>query len=105
MTIPLQSKRNQSRYIQIFSDGCKECIDHIRNVEIGKCAGCNLDVFFINEKTNTIKNKIRMYKISIHPTTIIDDVIKVEGVPNFYWLCGGEFFDKLKKEYPLTLEM
>jgi len=36
-----------------------------------------------------------------HPTTIIDEEIRVEGLPPFLWICGNEFYNNLKKEYPL----
>ena len=93
----------KSRHIQVYSDGCQACKNHINNVEIGKCAGCNLEVVSINEGLESVQKKLNQYKIQIHPTTIIDNKIKIEGIPDFYWQCGGEFYDMLKDKYPLKL--
>ncbi len=94
-------KRKKGKHIQIFSDGCIECLKHIDNVEIGKCAGCLLQVHSFNNISSSENSLISKYRISTHPTTIIDDEIKVDGIPNFYWQCGDDFYNKLKQEYPL----
>jgi hypothetical protein len=100
----LQSKitRKKGKHIQIFTDNCSNCEKHKINVEIGKCLGCKLDVFFINEESEIVQEKIKKYSISTHPTTIIDEEIKVEGMPSFLWMCGDEFYEKLRKEFPLN---
>ena len=95
------TKRRKGKHIQIFSDGCPDCLSHIDNVEVGKCAGCFLEVHSIDLDSDLENVFITKYSIVSHPTTIIDDEIKVEGVPSFYWLCGDDFYDKLKLEYPL----
>lgn len=96
--------RKKGKQIQVFSDGCSDCLDHITNVEIGKCAGCKLEIFLLDEESEQLKDKLNKYSIKTHPTTIIDEEIKVEGLPTFYWMCGDEFYNKLKIEYPLQLE-
>lgn len=93
--------RKKGKHIEVFSDGCPDCIDHINNVEVGKCAGCKLEILSINDNSDLITKKKILYKITTHPTTIIDQEIKVEGIPSFYWLCGDDFYNKLKKDYPL----
>jgi hypothetical protein len=93
--------RKKGKHIQVFSDNCSSCLLHIDNVEIGKCAGCKLEVWQINDTLT--QSRIKKYEITVHPTTIIDDEIKVEGIPKFLWMCGDEFYEKLKHEYPLKL--
>jgi len=96
-------QRKKGKHIEVFSDDCAACQMHITNVEIGKCAGCKLEIIDLNSIEADIQTKINNYGVIKHPTTIIDQEIKVEGTPNFYWLCGDEFYDKLRKEYPLTI--
>ncbi|MHA2030859.1 MAG: thioredoxin family protein [Candidatus Kariarchaeaceae archaeon] len=98
------NSRKRGKHIQVFSDGCNRCQNHISNVEVGKCAGCKLEVhqFDLNSaKTNELSKK---YNVSVHPTTIIDDEIKVEGMPKFYWQCGDDFYHNLKEDFPLKLK-
>ncbi len=49
-----------------------------------------------------IKQKMKDYGIRSVPTTIIDGSIKVEGIPDFPWICGDDLYKKLRKEYPLN---
>ncbi|MHA1983110.1 MAG: thioredoxin family protein [Candidatus Hodarchaeales archaeon] len=102
----LQSKiiQKKGKQIQIFTDNCSICEKHKINVEIGKCAGCKLDVFVINGESEIIQEKIKKYSVSVHPTTIIDEEIKVEGLPSFLWMCGDEFYKRLRKEFPLNIK-
>lgn len=104
MEIETNIGRKKGKHIQVFSDGCPDCLDHIANVEVGKCAGCKLEVFLVDENSVPLKEKLNKYSIKAHPTTIIDEEIKVEGLPTFYWMCGDEFYNKLKIEYPLKIE-
>jgi len=92
--------RKKGHYIQIFSDSCAICETHIKNVEIGKCATCTMDILLLDDQSNEIKEKIKNYRISVHPTTIIDNEIKVEGLPSFLWMCGDSFYEDLKKKHP-----
>ncbi|MHA2250796.1 MAG: thioredoxin family protein [Candidatus Kariarchaeaceae archaeon] len=98
--LPNKRKLKKGRHIQIYSDDCTDCLEHIDNVEIGKCAGCTLEVIKFHNDSKFMKNNID-YEINVHPTTIIDEEIKIEGVPNFFWLCGDAFYSKLHKEYSL----
>ena len=76
------------------------CEKHITNVEIGKCATCRMGILQLNNQSDEIKEKIKMYNITVHSTTIIDDEIKVEGFPSFLWMCGDSFYENLKKKFP-----
>ncbi len=104
MDVQLEKKNTKKgKHIKVFSDGCTACLGHIDNVEVGKCAGCKLEVFPFDKIPVGTPDERERFGIKVHPTTIIDDEIKVEGIPEFYWLCGDEFYDKLKIEYPLKL--
>lgn len=102
MDVQLENKATKKgKHIKIFSDSCDACLSHIDNVEVGKCVGCLLEVFPFDKSPVDRADERAKFDIKVHPTTIIDDEIKVEGIPEFYWLCGDEFYDKLKLEYPL----
>ncbi|MHA2028323.1 MAG: thioredoxin family protein [Candidatus Kariarchaeaceae archaeon] len=91
----------KGKHIKIFSDDCTDCLEHIDNVSVGKCAGCLLEIFPFESEVKSVREQIDKYIIIQHPTTIIDDEIKVVGMPQFYWQCGDEFYSKLKHDYPL----
>ncbi len=49
--------------------------------------------------TEDIKTKMKHYGVKAVPTTIIDGSIKIEGIPDFPWICGEDLFQKLKRDY------
>ncbi|MHA2092550.1 MAG: thioredoxin family protein [Candidatus Kariarchaeaceae archaeon] len=101
--LPVRTNPKKGKTIEIFSDGCRSCVEHIQNVEIGKCAGCKMIIYQMGEQLDRMtREKSELYQVKVYPTTVIDQEIKIEGVPNFYWLCGNEFYDRLKTEYPLN---
>jgi hypothetical protein len=51
--------------------------------------------------SNNIKTKTKYYDIKAVTTTIIDDVMKVLGIPDFLWICADDLYRKLELEYPL----
>jgi hypothetical protein len=51
--------------------------------------------------TEEIKVKMRDYGVKAVPTTIIDGSIKVEGVPDFPWICGEDLYTTLKRDYSI----
>ncbi|MDH2900628.1 MAG: thioredoxin family protein [archaeon] len=89
--------------ITVFAGNCRLCKDAVQAVEVGKCKECDLEVLDINLPENA--QKIKMYDIVAVPTIIIDDKIKVVGVPQFAWFCGDEFYNMLEKKYPLTYDL
>ena len=94
-----RKKTKQNRHILVFSDNCCTCKEHIDNVLVGKCAGCILEI--IDVRLNKNKVLLEEYSIDHHPTTIIDNLIKIDGVPDFYWQCGDEFYKRLQSKFPL----
>ena len=95
-------KSKKGHTIEIFSSGCPLCLDAINIVELGKCAGCEMIVYNINELDKDLRKKIVKYRIKAVPTIVIDGEIKVEGVPDFPWFCGDEFYRMLKEKFPLN---
>ena len=49
--------------------------------------------------TEDIKTKMKNYGVKAVPTTIIDGNIKIEGIPDFPWICGEDLFQRLKHDY------
>src|SRR5919198_3464979 len=92
--------KQQRHTIEIFSVGCPLCRHIIDDIQIGKCQGCNQTVYDVNNMTNDIRRKMKEYDVTPVPTTIIDDNIKVVGIPDFPWICGEDLHLKLKREYP-----
>lgn len=93
--------KRQDHTIEIFSANCPLCKHVADDIQIGKCQGCNQTVYDINNMTDDIKKKMKKYGITSVPTTIIDGSVKVVGIPDFPWICGGELYQKLKRQYPL----
>ena len=84
--------------ITVFTGNCRLCKDAVQAIEIGKCKDCNLEVLDVNLQENA--RKIKMYDILSVPTIVIDEKIKIVGVPQFPWFCGDEFYSMLEKNYP-----
>lgn len=91
----------QHHTIEIFSANCPLCKNIIDNIQIGKCEGCNQVVYDVNEMTEEVKQKMRTYGVNSVPTTVIDGEVKVVGIPDFPWICSGDMYTKLKKNYSL----
>lgn len=93
--------KHSPHHIEIFSAGCPLCKRLTDIVELGKCAGCKMTVYHMNSPSEKTKEKSKKYGITSVPTAIIDTKIKVVGIPEFQWLCGDEFYEKLLREFPL----
>ncbi len=87
--------------IEIFSADRPLCREVVEIVEFGKCRDCEMTVYDVRRPTPEIEEKMRRYRINAVPTIVIDGEIKVMGIPDFPWICGDEFYRKLKQEYPL----
>jgi hypothetical protein len=90
----------QHHVIEIFSANCPLCKHITDDIEIGKCEGCKQIVYDLN-MTDELRTKIKEYDIKAVPTTVIDNKIKVVGIPDFPWACNEDFYGRLKSEYPL----
>lgn len=91
----------QGHTIEIFSADCPLCRHVVDIVEIGKCGGCTEIVHNMNRMTGDVKTKMEEYGIDAVPTIVIDRQIKIVGVPDFPWVCDDQFYENLKRKYPL----
>ncbi|MHB8566871.1 MAG: thioredoxin family protein [Nitrososphaerales archaeon] len=89
--------------ISIFAGNCKLCKETVQLVEVGKCKDCTLEVLNVCLPENV--HKVKRYNIVSVPTIVIDEKIKVVGVPQFPWFCGDEFYRMLERMYPLTYDL
>ena len=90
-----------SHTIEVFTGGCPLCTQTLTMVEVGKCASCVLIERNLATEPEAHAVLIRQYGIRTVPTIIIDARIKVEGKPDFPWMCGDAFFAELERAYPL----
>ena len=91
--------KQQHHTIEIFSANCPLCKQIIDDIEIGRCEGCKQIVYDLNNMTEYVKTKMKNYGVKAVPTIIIDGNIKIEGIPDFPWICGEDLFQKLKHDY------
>ncbi len=93
----------QHHTIEVFSANCPLCNHITDDIQIGKCEGCEQIVYDVNKMTEEIKGKMKEYGVNAVPITIIDGNIKVVGIPDFPWICGEDFYKKLKSNYPFQI--
>ncbi len=70
-------------------------------VEMGKCASCVLIERDLAKPDAHVRRLVKEYGIRAAPTIVIDGKIKVEGKPDFLWMCGDDFYARLEMEFPL----
>lgn len=87
--------------IEVFTAGCPLCQRALDAVEVGKCATCVLVERNLTVPDPETARKVEEFGIRAAPTIVIDGRIKVEGVPDFPWFCGDEFYAMLEKRFPL----
>lgn len=87
--------------IEVFTGGCPLCRKTLEIVEVGKCASCVLIERDLEAEFEAHAELGRRYGVRAVPTIVVDGRIKVEGVPDFPWFCGDEFFAWLERNYPL----
>lgn len=88
--------------IEVFTGDCPLCREVLAAVEVGKCAACELTERNLAQDFAFHKDSVRRYGVRSVPTIVIDGRIKVEGKPDFPWLCGDEFYEFLLRLYPLV---
>jgi thioredoxin family protein len=87
--------------IEVFSADCPLCNRVVDEIEVGKCAGCQLIVYNLSENFELA----RSYRVRVVPTVIIDGDIKIEGRPDIPFVCSEEIYDHFKERYPLTVQL
>jgi glutaredoxin len=87
--------------IELFTGGCPICDSTQTMVEVGMCSGCTLIRRDLAKEPEAHRDKVEEYGIRMVPTIIVDGRIKVEGKPDFNWLCGDEFYRFLEERYAI----
>ena len=95
------AQQKQAHTIEVFSANCPLCRHIVDDIQIGKCQGCNQTVYDVNNMTDDVKRKMREYRVTSIPITIIAGNIKVVGIPDYRWIRGDDLYRKLKRDYPL----
>ncbi len=85
--------------IELFTGGCPLCDAAKAMVEVGMCASCTLILRDLSHGEEAHREKAEAYGVRMVPTIIVDGRIKVEGVPDFDWMCGDEFYAFLEARY------
>lgn len=70
-------------------------------VEVGKCASCVLAERNLATEDLLVLRKAKEFDVRVVPTIVIDGKIKVEGKPDFPWICGEEFYAMLEAKFPV----
>ncbi len=87
--------------IEVFTAGRPLCRSTLAAVEVGKCASCVLIERDLTSRTPDVARLVEEYDIRAAPTIVIDGKVKVDGKPDFLWMCGDEFYARLEREFPL----
>lgn len=98
----MTASTNKHHTIEIFSANCPLCKHITDDIQVGKCEGCNQIVYDVHNMTEEVKQKMKKFGVNAVPTTIIDDKIKVVGIPDFPWICSEDLYAQLRKDYSLT---
>ncbi len=85
--------------IEVFTGGCPLCDSAVKMVEVGMCSGCTLIHRDLAEEPEAHLDKVKEYGVHMVPTIVIDGRIKVEGKPDFDWMCSDEFYAFLEERY------
>jgi len=87
--------------IEVFTDDSPVCREVLDLVEIGKCAKCELVERNLAREPAAHSEAVARYGIRILPTIVVDGRFKVEGKPDFPWVCSDELLRLLEERYPL----
>jgi len=87
--------------IEVFTGDCPLCREALDAVEAGKCGSCELVERNLARDFAANAEAARQYGVRAVPTIVVDGRIKVEGAPDFPWMCSDEFYRMLERQYPL----
>ena len=87
--------------IEVFTGNCALCREALDLVEAGKCGTCELVERNLAREPNIHQDALQRYGVRAVPTIVIDGRIKIEGTPDFPWICSDEFYRRLEARYPL----
>lgn len=87
--------------IEVFTGDCPLCRDALVAVEAGMCRSCEMIERNLAREPERHAEAARRYGVRAVPTIVVDGRIKVEGKPDFAWVCSDEFYRKLEARFPL----
>ncbi|MEM5802070.1 MAG: thioredoxin family protein [Candidatus Aenigmatarchaeota archaeon] len=86
--------------IEAFVGDCPLCEKILNEIEIGKCAKCELIVYNLSKSMPL--DLMKRFNIKVVPTIIIDRKIKIEGRPKIPFICSDETYKYFKENYSLS---
>ena len=98
---PRTDSTNVPHRIEVFTGNCALCREALDLVEAGKCGTCELVERNLAREPNIHQDALQRYGVRAVPTIVIDGRIKIEGTPDFPWICSDEFYRQLEEKYPL----
>lgn len=91
--------------IEVFTGDCPLCREALDLVEAGKCGTCELVVRNLSREPDAHRDVRRRYNVRAVPTIVIDGRIKIEGMPDFPWICDDDFYRRLEARYPMLHDL
>lgn len=83
--------------IEVFSSNCPLCDEVVKEIEAGKCVGCQLIVHSMSESMGLAEQ----YGVRVVPTVVIDGEVKIEGRADVPFVCSEETYAYFRENYPL----
>lgn len=68
---------------------------------MGKCAKCVMEVHDLNSGSAKVRLRAGQFNIKAAPSIIIDEKIKIEGVPGFGFMCSEPFYQWLEANFSM----
>ncbi|HKZ63919.1 MAG TPA: thioredoxin family protein [Thermoplasmata archaeon] len=87
--------------IEVFTGDCPLCRQALDAVEAGKCGSCELIERNLARDFTANADAAARYGVRAVPTIVIDGRIRVEGKPEFPWVCSDAFYQMLERRYPI----
>ena len=87
--------------IEVFTDDGPECREVLDMIEVGKCGKCELVERNVAREPEKHREAAARYGVRTLPTIVVDGRFKVEGKPDFPWVCSDELLRLLEERYAL----
>ena len=87
--------------IEVFTDDGPVCREVLDMIEVGKCGKCELVERNLVREPEAHREAAARYGVRVLPTIVVDGRFKVEGKPDFPWVCSDELLRRLEERYPL----
>lgn len=87
--------------IEVFTDDGPVSREVLDLIEIGKCHKCELVERNLTREPEEHRKAAARYGVRLLPTIVVDGRFKVEGKPDFPWVCSDELIRLLEEHYSL----